>query len=54
MLVLSAGATVIFTTGLGWTPTLLIGTALACAAIGWGLGALIGRPIEPEPQAVGE
>jgi TolB protein len=54
MLVLSAGATVIFTTGLGWTPTLLIGAALACAAIGWGLGALIGRPIEPEPQAVGE
>jgi TolB protein len=54
MLVLSAGATVIFTTGLGWTPTLLLGAAVACAAIGWGLGALIGRPIEPEPQAVGE
>lgn len=54
MLVLSAGATVIFTTGLGWTPTLLLGAALACAAIGWGLGALIGRPIGPEPQAVGE
>jgi hypothetical protein len=48
MLVLGAGATVIFTTGLGWTPTLLLGVALASAAIGWGLGALIGRPIGPE------
>lgn len=54
MLVLSAGATVIFTTGLGWTPSLLLGVTVAGAAIGWGLGALIGRPIGPEPQAVGE
>jgi hypothetical protein len=54
MLVLSTGATVIFTTGLGWTPTLLLGVALTCAAVGWGLGAIIGRPIGPEPQAVGE
>jgi TolB protein len=54
MLVLSAGATVIFTTGLGWTPTLLLGAAVACAVIGWGLGALIGRPIESGLQAVGE
>jgi TolB protein len=54
MVVLSAGATVIFTTGLGWTPTLLLGVTLVCAAIGWGMGALIGRPIEPQAQAVGE
>jgi len=54
MLVLGAGATVIFTTGLGWTPSLLLGVTVAGAAIGWGLGALIGRPIGPEPQAVGE
>jgi Tol biopolymer transport system component len=54
MLVLSAGATVIFTTGLGWTPTLLLGVTMACAAIGWGIGALIGRPIGPEPKEVGE
>ena len=54
LMVLGAGATVILTSGLGWTPTLLLGVTLACAAIGWGLGALVGRAIGPEAQAVGE
>ena len=53
-LVLSTGVTVILTTGLGWTPTLFVGATLACAAIGWGLGALVGRPIGAEGRAVGE
>jgi hypothetical protein len=52
--VLSAGATVIVTAGLGWTPSLLLGVTLACAAIGWGLGGLIGRPLGTEARAVGE
>jgi Tol biopolymer transport system component len=51
-LVLSVGATVILTTGLGWTPTLLLGVTMACAVIGWGLGGLIGRPIGPDAGAV--
>jgi TolB protein len=47
--VLGAGATVTFTTGLGWSPTLLLGVALASAAVGWVLGGLVGhRPPEPE------
>jgi WD40 repeat protein len=48
VIVLSAAATVVFTTGLGWTPTLLLGVAMMCAAIGWGLGSLIGRSFGPE------
>ena len=47
--VLGAGATVAFTTGLGWSATLLLGVAFASAAVGWVLGGLIGRrPPDPE------
>jgi TolB protein len=53
-LVLGAAATVVFTTVLGWTPTLLLGVTMACAAIGWGLGALIGRPIRPDSGSLSE
>jgi hypothetical protein len=38
--VIASGATVLATTGLEWTPTLLLGVAAAAAAIGWGLGTL--------------
>jgi len=45
--VLGAGATVVVTTGLGWSPTLLLGVASASAAVGWALGGLVGRqPLE--------
>ena len=47
--VLGAGATVLVTTGLGWSPSLLLGVAMASAAIGWVLGGLVGRPpLDPE------
>ena len=51
--VLGAGASVILTAGLGWTPSLLVGVALACAAIGWGLGGLLGRAIPSEARTGG-
>ena len=38
--VLGAGAVALATTGLEWTPTLLLGVALAVGVIGWALGAL--------------
>jgi hypothetical protein len=44
--VLGAGATVLVTTGLGWSPTLLFGVASAAGAIGYVLGGLVGhRPV---------
>ena len=47
--VLGAGATVLVTTGLGWSPTLLLGVALAAGAIGYVLGGLVGhRPVGQE------
>jgi Tol biopolymer transport system component len=42
--VLSAGATVVMTAGLGWSPSLLLGVTIASAAIGWGLAGVIARP----------
>ena len=47
--VLGAGATVLLTTGLGWSPSLLLGVAFASAAVGWVLGGLVGRR-SPEPE----
>ena len=38
--VLSTVAAVLATSGLAWTPTLLLGVALAAGAIGWGIGGL--------------
>ncbi|HET6746411.1 MAG TPA: hypothetical protein VFH90_11275 [Candidatus Limnocylindria bacterium] len=38
--VLATAGVVLATTGLGWTPTLLLGVATAAAALGWGVGAL--------------
>jgi len=57
--VLSAATTVVATTGLGWTPTLLIGVAFAAGAAGWGLAELvrpsgaIGREAAEPGQATG-
>lgn len=42
--VLSVGAVVLATGRLEWTPSLLLGVALACGAVGWGIGALRGGP----------
>ncbi len=47
--VLGAGVTVAVTTGLGWTPSLLLGVAFATAALGWGLAAVVGR-LEDAPE----
>ena len=46
---------VALTTGLGWPPTLVIGTATAAAVTGWGIGALLERHRfgRSESQAVG-
>ena len=49
-LVLSAGVTVGLTTGLGWTPTLLIGVALAATLASWGMAAFIRRTWRPRPE----
>lgn len=38
--VLATAAAVLATSGLAWTPTLLLGVALAAGAIGWGIGGL--------------
>jgi hypothetical protein len=38
--VLAAGALSLATGGLEWTPTLVLGVALACGLIGWGIGTL--------------
>jgi hypothetical protein len=44
--VLATAGAVMATTGLGWTPTLLLGVATLAAALGWGAGALGGAPQE--------
>jgi hypothetical protein len=44
-LVLTAGAAVILTSGLGWSPTLLFGVAFASGALGWAVGGLVGGPV---------
>ena len=44
-LVLTAGAAVILTSGLGWSPTLLFGVAFASGALGWAVGWLVGGPV---------
>ena len=46
--VLASGATVLATTGLEWTPTLLLGVAMAAGAIGWGMGAIGAVLSQPE------
>jgi hypothetical protein len=51
--VLAFGAVVLATSGLGWTPTLLLGVGLAAGALGWGSGALAERGGGPAPQASG-
>jgi hypothetical protein len=43
-LVLTAGAAVVLTSGLGWSPTLLLGVAFASGALGWAVGGLVGGP----------
>ena len=42
--VLGTGASVLVTTGLGWTPTLWLGVASAAGATGWVIGGLVGGP----------
>jgi WD40 repeat protein len=42
-LVVAVAVTVAATTGIGWSPTLLVGVAAAAAAAGWGIGALLER-----------
>jgi hypothetical protein len=44
-LVLTAGAAVVLTSGLGWSPTLLFGVAFAGGALGWAVGGLVGGPV---------
>jgi hypothetical protein len=41
--VLAPGITVLATTGLFWTPTLLLGVAMAAAAFGWAASGVVGR-----------
>jgi hypothetical protein len=50
--VLGTGLTAIITVGLGWSPSLLLGVALASAAIGWGLAGVIGRQAASEALAI--
>jgi hypothetical protein len=45
--VLGAGVTVAATTGLAWSPTLLLGVAFATAALGWGLAGVVGGQAGP-------
>jgi Tol biopolymer transport system component len=42
--VLATGAAVLATSGLAWTPTLLLGVAVAAGAVGWGIGGLRSAP----------
>jgi hypothetical protein len=42
-LVVAMAATVALTSGIGWTPTLLIGTVVAAAVAGWAIGSLLER-----------
>jgi Tol biopolymer transport system component len=51
--VLGAGVSVALTTGLGWTPSLLLGVAFATAVLGWSLAAVVGRLADgPEGRTV--
>jgi TolB protein len=50
--VLSAGVTVIITTGMAWTPTLLVGVAIVAAGLGAGLTVLDGRRPRSGPEAI--
>ena len=42
-LVGAVASTVVLTTGIGWSPTLLLGVAFAAGVAGWGIGALVER-----------
>jgi Tol biopolymer transport system component len=53
-LVLGAGVTVIATTGMAWTPTLLLGVALVAAAMGWALAGVIAPGKRLEAEVAGE
>jgi hypothetical protein len=46
--VVTAGAVANATTGLEWTPTLVLGVAVAGAAIGWGVGVVASVDQRPE------
>ena len=45
--VLATALTIALTTGLVWTPTLVIGAAVSALAIGWALTLLVARPRVP-------
>jgi Tol biopolymer transport system component len=49
-LVVGAEATLALTTGLGWTPSLLVGVVVAAVAIGWGIAEVVrhSRPLTTE------
>jgi hypothetical protein len=53
-LVLGSGLTVMVTTRLAWSPTLLLGVALAAAALGWAVSGLIVPAIRLPEQAADE
>ena len=50
-LVVGAEITVALTGGLGWSPTLLSGVAVAAAGVGWGLAAAAGRSRSSETRS---
>ena len=51
-LVAAVAATAAATTGIGWTPTLLVGVAVAASVVGWTIGALLERhSFGQEPRA---
>ena len=50
-MVLALGLVVVATSRLGWSPTLLLGAAVAAAAIGWGVGAIGGSGRRDEVPA---
>jgi hypothetical protein len=49
--VLAAGALSLATSGLEWTPTLVLGVALACGLVGWGIGMIADGPARREGAA---
>jgi len=53
-LVVAVAAAVAVTTGIGWSPTLLIGVGLATGLCGWVIGALIERHASGTPPASDE
>ncbi|HET9344059.1 MAG TPA: hypothetical protein VFO05_00030 [Candidatus Limnocylindrales bacterium] len=42
-LVIAIAAAVLATTGIAWSPTMLVGVAVAAAVAGWGIGSLVER-----------